>query len=244
MMDPLSACWNSLDTARWYIYHFRSRPRETWQNALQRLFETIQNCPIDLRITNTTLTLFRNDDPRPIANAPKYVKRLHKFLVSKPHRFQTVHKDPTRKTFAYSNYIRGVGRIDRDMWAEWIVAGLYQMAPTHRYLLTDMFIIALRGRTFHASRKRPPPHPLNYLFNTPKKKQWKRGTAPPSSSGASLLRGRSLSEATGRDIYGRLLSMQTHGTDSPHTLLLFRIRDVSTFGTQNSYSPVSPSYSP
>lgn len=243
-MDPLSACWNSLDTARWYIYHFRSRPRETWQNALQRLFETIQNCPIDLRITNTTLTLFRNDDPRPIANAPKYVKRLHKFLVSKPHRFQTVHKDPTRKTFAYSNYIRGVGRIDRDMWAEWIVAGLYQMAPTHRYLLTDMFIIALRGRTFHASRKRPPPHPLNYLFNTPKKKQWKRGTAPPSSSGASLLRGRSLSEATGRDIYGRLLSMQTHGTDSPHTLLLFRIRDVSTFGTQNSYSPVSPSYSP
>lgn len=244
MMDPLSRCWKSLNTPRWYVFHFCSRPRETWQDAIVRMFETIEHAPIDLRVTRTTLTLFRGDDPRPVAHAPKCVRRLHDFLVSKPHRFHTVHRDPTRKTFAYSNYIRGVGRIDRDTWAAWMCAGLVRMAPAHAYVITDILCVGLRGRRFHHPRKRPPSHPLEYLFNTRPKKQCKRGTAPPSSSGASSRRARSLSEATGRDIYGPLISMQTRGTDSHHTLLLFRIRDASMFGLQNSYSPVSPSLSP
>ena len=243
-MDPLSACWKSLDTPRWYLYHFRSRTRETWQKALERMFETIENAPIDLSVTKTSLRLFRGDDPRPVKHAPKVVRKLHTFLLSKPHRFHTVKKDPTRRTVHYSNYIRGVGYIDRDMWAEWICAGLYRGFPKHRYILTDMLTLALRRRRFHQPRKRPPPHPLNYLFNTPKKKQWKRGTVSHSLSGASLSRGRSLSEATGKDIYGPLISMQTHGTGSHHTLLIFRTRDATMFGLQNSYSPLSPSLSP
>lgn len=243
-MDPLSRCWKSLDTARWYVFHFRPRPRETWQNATSRLFRTIEESPIDLRVTEHEFGLFRGDDLRPVKDGPKCVCRLHRFLISKPHRFHTVEKDPTRRTFSFSNYIRGVGFIDRDMWAEWICAGLYRMAPMHRYLITDILMIGLRGRQFYTPRKRPPPHPLKYLFNTPKKNQWKHGTISRSLSGASLPRARSLSEATGKDIYGPLLSMQTHGTDSHHTLLLFRIRDASTFGAQSSYSPLSPSFSP
>ena len=243
-MDPLSACWKSLNTPRWYIYHFRSRPKETWQKAIQRLFETIERAPIDLCVTNTSITLFRNDDPRPVHQAPRALKQLHAFLLSKPHRFQHVTRDPTRKTLTLKNYIRGVGTIDRNLWAEWICAGIFRMAHKHSYAVTDILTIGLRGRTFFKPRKRPPPHPLSYLFNTPKPKQWKHGTNSPSQYGLFSSRERSLSEASGKDIYGTQTYTLTRGTDSHSTLHIYHIRNVPAYGSQKSYSPSSPSFSP
>ena len=245
-MDPLTACWTSLDTLRWYIYHWRTRPRETWQQAITRFFHTLQHQPINLQITDHTLTIFHGDDPRPVQNAPKRVKRLHAFLNSKPHRFKIVHKDPTRKTICYSGYKRGVGHIDRAAWAEWACYGFYTLAPNKQYAITDLLQVGLQACSFqhrHTDR-RPPPHPLQRIFNTRPKHQWTPGTAAVSSFGSSSSRGRSLSVDTGKDIYGHHTYTQTHGTGSLHTLVIFHINTYQLYGGVNSYSHVSPPSSP
>ena len=246
IMDPLTACWTSLDTLRWYIYHWRARPRETWQQAITRFFHTLQSEDIDLQITDDTLNIFRGDDPRPVQNAPKYVKRLHGFLKSKPHRFRTVRKDPTRKTIHYKGYKRGVGRIDRAAWAEWACYGFYTLAPNKQYAVTDLLQVGLHRCTFRHRHpyRRPPPHPLKHIFNTRSRYQWTPGTAAVSSSGSSSSRGRSLSVDTGRDIYGRHASTLTRGIDSHHTLVIFHINTCQPSGGVNSYYPLSPSSLP
>lgn len=243
MMDPLTSCWTSLDTLRWYMYHWRARPRETWQQAVQRFFQTLEKEPIALEITDDTLVIFQNDDPRPVKNAPKHVKRLHTFLKSKPHRFNCVQRDPTRKTIHFKHYKRGVGFIDRAVWAEWACYGFFTLAPNKQYAVADMLAVGLSGCTFqhHKRGYRPPPHPLKHIFNTLPQKQWKRGTASVSSSGSSSLRARSLSVDTGKDIYGRLISTQTRGTGLHHTLVIFHINSYQSSGLANSYSPLSPS---
>ena len=106
-MDPLSRCWKSLDTPRWYVFHFRSRPRETWQEAMVRMFKTIEHAPIDLRVTRTTLTLFRDDDPRPLHVRPNVYNASTTFsypnhIVSSVQRDPHVKRLPTPTTFEAS----------------------------------------------------------------------------------------------------------------------------------------------
>lgn len=224
------------------MYHWRARPRESWQQAIRRFFQTLEQEPIAIEITDHTLTIFNNDDPRPVKNAPKHVKRLHAFLKSKPHRFNCVQRDPTRKTIHFKHYKRGVGFIDRAVWAEWACYGFFTLAPNKQYAVTDMLAVGLCERSFRHRKRgyRPPPHPLKHIFNTRPTHQWKRGTASVSSSGSSSWRARSLSVDTGKDIYGRLISTQTPGIGLHHTLVIFHINGYQSSGQANSYSPASP----
>ena len=114
--------------------------------------------------------------------------------------------------------------------------------PKHRYMHTDMLTLALRRRRFHQPRKRPPPHPLKYLFNT-QEKTMETWTASPRYLVRPCRADDRFQRQLGRISMDPHLHADTWYRLTPHVAYIPHKRCYHV-SLQNSYSPLSPSLSP
>ena len=62
------------DIIRWILWSWKNESK--WYRSVYNLFDMILNKPIDICITNSTLTIFENE-PIDISSCPTIVKKIY-----------------------------------------------------------------------------------------------------------------------------------------------------------------------
>ncbi len=151
------------DIIRWFMWNWKTNDKETHRASLVRLLEVVCFSKIDISITNTTITIFR-DNPIPIYGAPKIITQLFDIL--------TQYKDLFFNSVITNHIFRNISctqfknnktlerTIDRLGWVSWIIWWSIQLEPSKFFIIKDIFLVALFvSKNYHGLKESKLPKP-------------------------------------------------------------------------------------
>lgn len=153
------------DIIRWIIWSWKPKPNTKWNDALSGLFDMMINTPIDVTITNTTITIFHEYE-LDINKSPPIVRGLFVELTMKKHEyFETVENNPIFRNIKCSRCILNThlcSSMDRAGWVCWAIYWILKFQPGRFFTMKDMLIVSLRpmvNNNCPASNSPLPPPP-------------------------------------------------------------------------------------
>ena len=171
IMQTLKISMNALiahpDILRWFLWQWRSK--NTWIDTNTSLLDTILNKPIDITITNSTLTIFENVI-LDISSCPLIVKKLYIELNQNKHKyFNSIVQNNIFRNYKYSKCkINNIleQKIDRLGWITWTVWWIIKSQPRHFFIIKDMLMVGLasldnKDKFFHTNELLPLPPWIN-----------------------------------------------------------------------------------
>ena len=135
------------DIIRWIIWSWKPKPNTRWNEALTGLFEMMVMTPIDVTITNTTITIFRGYELDVHASPPIVRGLFHDLTMRKHDYFETVENNPIFRNIKCSRSILNAhlsASIDRAGWVAWTVYWMIKFQPGRFFMMKDMLIVSLR----------------------------------------------------------------------------------------------------
>ncbi len=135
------------DIIRWIIWSWKPKPNTRWNEALTGLFEMMVNSPIDITITNTTITIFRGYELDVNASPPIVRGLFHDLTMRKHEYFETVENNAIFRNIKCSRSILNSHldeSIDRAGWVCWSIYWMIKFQPGRFFTMKDMLIVALR----------------------------------------------------------------------------------------------------
>ena len=131
------------DVMKWVLWSWRSK-----MDFLGPLFDTIYNGPIDITITNSTITIFK-DCVLDVSLCPPTVQTLYNDLrANKEKYFELVEQNHIFRNFKCSRcYLnaRLEEKTDRIGWVVWAIWWFIKSQPGHFFAVKDIITVSLRS---------------------------------------------------------------------------------------------------
>ena len=147
-MHTINISMNALvshpDIIRWILWSWKNESK--WYRSVYNLFDMILNKPIDICITNSTLTIFENE-PIDISSCPTIVKNIYFELKTKKEiYFDSINTNNVFRNFNYNKCKLNVileQKIDRLGWITWCIWWFLKSQPTRFFLMKDIITTPL-----------------------------------------------------------------------------------------------------
>jgi hypothetical protein len=159
MDAPVNISMNALvshpDVLRWFLWAWKPKPnaRAACYTPLTSIFEIMLHTPVDVCITNNTITIFKGC-PLNISNSPRVVIDLFKELSeNKKKYFDNIDNNYIFRNITCSECILNKSlekSIDRIGWVTWSIYWIIKFQPTKFFTMKDIISISLR----HVSDKK------------------------------------------------------------------------------------------
>ncbi len=143
------------DVLRWFLWAWNpeTRARAACYTPLTSIFEIMLHTPVDICITNTTITIFKGC-PLNISNSPRVVQDLFKELSeNKKKYFDNIDNNYIFRNITCSECVLNNSleqKIDRIGWVTWAIYWIIKFQPTKFFTMKDIISISLR----HVSDKK------------------------------------------------------------------------------------------
>lgn len=137
------------DVLRWFLWAWKPKttPRAACYTSLTNIFEIMLHTPVDICITNTTITIFKGW-PLNISNSPRVVIDLFKELSeNKKKYFDNIDNNYIFRNITCSECILNKTlekKIDRIGWVTWSIYWIIKFQPTKFFMMKDIISISLR----------------------------------------------------------------------------------------------------
>lgn len=143
------------DVLRWFLWAWKPKTsaRAACYTPLTSIFELMLHAPVDICITNTTITIFKGC-PLNISNSPRVVQDLFKELSENKKKYfdnidnNYIFRNITCSVCVLNNSLEQ--KIDRIGWVTWAIYWIIKFQPTKFFTMKDIISISLR----HVSDKK------------------------------------------------------------------------------------------
>lgn len=132
------------DVLRWFLWAWRADSDFT--KTLSSLFDVIINRPIDITITNSTISIFK-DVPMRISACPPIVQNIYNDLKCNQNKyFKTNERNHVFRNFKCSDCILNHSLelyTDRIGWLLWTIWWMIKFQPARFFLMKDLISVSL-----------------------------------------------------------------------------------------------------
>lgn len=135
------------DVLRWFIWAWNPPSGMERYSAVTELFKTMISVPIDITITNSTISIFKGLD-MDVSRSPTIVKALFGELTMKKNEyFEEVKNNPIFRNIRCSKCKLNFHleqSIDRVGWVTWAIYWIIKSQPAKIFITKDILHLALR----------------------------------------------------------------------------------------------------
>lgn len=160
---PMNGLISDPDVIRWFIWSWRSDTRHTSWETMSKLLHCMAHTPLDITITNDTLSIFKGT-PVKILTSPPTVKKYFTELQSNKSKYfhQIVHNHVFRNIecskFKLNHVLENM--IDRAGWITWTIYWMIKFQPSRFFVMKDILQVSLLHIPpvqFHTTESLPSP---------------------------------------------------------------------------------------
>ena len=151
------------DVIRWFIWSWRSSTQNTSWETMFKLLNCMAHTPVDIIITNDTLSIFRGIHVKISTSPPsvkKYFTELHRNKAKHFHKIvhNTVFRNIECSKFKLNKVLGQM--IDRAGWITWTIYWMIKFQPSRFFLMKDIIQVSLLHIPtvqFHTTEPLPSP---------------------------------------------------------------------------------------
>lgn len=135
------------DVLRWFWWTWNPPANSNLYDGISEGFNIILNMPIDITITNNTITIFK-DYPMDVNKSPEIVKALFTELTFKKNSyFEDINNNPVFRNITCSKCRLNEHlelKIDRLGWITWSIYWIIKSQPSKFFVMKDVIKISLQ----------------------------------------------------------------------------------------------------
>ena len=135
------------DVLRWFLWSWKPVSSTKWNASLTNIFNMMLTTPLDVTITNTSITIFRGY-AMDVNTSPPIVKAIfNELTMNKDTYFMSVENNAIFRNILCSKCIlnKQLERsIDRIGWATWAIYWIIKLERGRFFIIKDALMIALR----------------------------------------------------------------------------------------------------
>ena len=135
------------DVLRWFLWSWKPVSSTKWNISLTDIFKMMLNTPINVTITNTSMTIFEGY-VMDVNTSPPIVKAMFNELTMKKHTyFNKVENNAIFRNILCSQCILDnqlERSIDRIGWVTWTIYWIIKLEAGRFFIIKDALLVALR----------------------------------------------------------------------------------------------------
>jgi hypothetical protein len=135
------------DVLRWFLWSWKPVSSTKWNTSLTNIFNMMLTTPIDVTITNTTITIFEGYT-MDVNTSPPIVKALfNELTLCKDTYFKKIENNAIFRNIICSGCLlnKQLERsIDRIGWATWSIYWIIKLESGRFFIIKDALMVALR----------------------------------------------------------------------------------------------------
>ena len=152
------------DVMRWFIWAWNPASKLSKYQGVTELFRTILCSPINITITNNTISIFEGLD-MDMARSPSIVRGLFSELtMKKSEYFELIENNPIFRNIRCSKCVLNhhlENNIDRLGWLSWGLYWILKSQPSKFFITKDIMLLSLRPLLQTKVRNSNDPLPLS-----------------------------------------------------------------------------------
>lgn len=134
------------DVMRWFLWHWNPSVGAKLYDSLTNMFEMMLSSEIDITITNSTISIFK-DYHMDISQSPPIIKALFTEMTYKKNKyFEKIENNYVFRNITCSKCKMNLllnDSIDRYGWLTWSIYWLIKSQPTKFFLMKDIISLSL-----------------------------------------------------------------------------------------------------
>ncbi len=138
------------DVLRWFLWAWKPKTntRNSCYTSLTDIFEIMLYTPIDISISNNTITIFKGYSLNINNSPPIVIKLFTEMSKNKNKYFSTIDNNPIFRNITCSDCILNKtleNKIDRIGWVTWSIYWILKFQPSRFFTMKDIITISLRN---------------------------------------------------------------------------------------------------
>lgn len=135
------------DVLRWFLWSWKPASNTKWNTSLTNIFNMMLSTPLDVTITNTSITIFKGYS-MDVNTSPPIVKAIfNELTMNKDTYFTSVENNAIFRNILCSQCIlnKQLERcIDRIGWATWTIYWIIKLERGRFFVIKDAILVSLR----------------------------------------------------------------------------------------------------